>query len=146
MKEVYPRHERTISTSRCCSVCNECRCEECNIKIDVLLQNTYFGGDTSSPCDNKARELWLNFLLFVRAPPFDAEDNVWEISATGPCCPCTEIHYERIGGGRDASKMVNADLPNVIEIWSNAFIQYNREADKSLRPLPQQHHFHLTEC
>jgi alanyl-tRNA synthetase len=115
----------------------KCLTEE--FKLDkTRLYASYFGGDANSPPDLETREIWLKYLPAERVLPFGAEDNFWEMGATGPCGPCTEIHYDRIGG-RDAAKLVNADLADVIEIWNNVFIQFNREADGSLRPLPSQH-------
>ena len=118
----------------------ECLTIEFGLNPDRLYA-TYFGGDEKKakgvPSDEETRQLWLRFLPPERVLPFDAADNFWEMGDVGPCGPCTEIHYDRLGG-RDAASLVNEDDPNVIEIWNNVFIQYNRHAD-GLDSLPAQH-------
>lgn len=93
------------------------------------LYASYFGGDAllGIPEDTEAKRLWLKYLPPERVLPFDRTDNFWEMGDTGPCGPCSELHFDRIGGGRDAAHLVNADDPNVIEIWNLVFMQYQRE-------------------
>uniref|UniRef100_A0A8C5PED5 Alanine--tRNA ligase n=1 Tax=Leptobrachium leishanense TaxID=445787 RepID=A0A8C5PED5_9ANUR len=105
------------------------------------LYVSYFGGDAALglPPDEETKAIWLSLgVPPSRLLPFGSKENFWEMGETGPCGPCTEIHYDHLGG-RDAAGMINQDNPDVVEIWNLVFIQFNREPDRSLRPLPQRH-------
>ncbi|MBL7954031.1 MAG: alanine--tRNA ligase [Flavobacteriales bacterium] len=106
---------------------------------------TYFGGDEKDklPADNETRDLWKQFMPEDRILPFSRKDNFWEMGDTGPCGPCTEIHVDVRTAEEKAAKsgreLVNNDHPQVIEIWNNVFMQFERKADGSLVTLPAQH-------
>ncbi|KAI5786445.1 alanyl-tRNA synthetase [Peziza echinospora] len=105
------------------------------------LYVTYFGGDEEGGLepDYEAKDLWKSVgVAEDHILPGNMKDNFWEMGDQGPCGPCSEIHYDRIGG-RNAAHLVNQDDPNVLEVWNNVFIQFNRESDRSLKSLPNKH-------
>uniref|UniRef100_A0A6U4ZAK0 Alanine--tRNA ligase n=3 Tax=Hemiselmis andersenii TaxID=464988 RepID=A0A6U4ZAK0_HEMAN len=106
------------------------------------LYATYCEGDQhiggTVPCDDETRDLWLQYLPADRVLKGNMKDNFWEMGDTGPCGPCTELHFDRIGG-RNAADLVNMDDPDVLEIWNVVFIQMFRNKDKSLTILPGKH-------
>ncbi|XP_061843943.1 alanine--tRNA ligase, mitochondrial [Nerophis lumbriciformis] len=104
------------------------------------LYVSYFAGDPRSglAADEETRQIWLELgVPAARLLPFGLKENFWEMGDTGPCGPCTEIHYDHVGG-RDAALLVNTHCPDLVEVWNLVFMQYNREAELQLRALPHQ--------
>lgn len=102
---------------------------------------TYFGGceEFGVGPDLETKLLWEKYLPQERILPFGMKENFWEMGASGPCGPCTEIHYDKSKDNRDASNLVNRDDSSVIEIWNLVFMQYKRLNDGSIIPLQMQH-------
>jgi alanyl-tRNA synthetase len=115
-------------------------------KVDKdKLYVTIFEGDEKEglPKDEEAWNEWKKYIAEDRILLGNKKDNFWEMGDTGPCGPCTEIHVDcRTDEERkqvDGKTLVNNDHPQVIEIWNNVFIQFNRLKDGSLQPLPAKH-------
>jgi alanyl-tRNA synthetase len=106
------------------------------------LHVTVFEGDEANniPRDEEAASYWRDIAKVDPAHIHfgSKKDNFWEMGETGPCGPCTEIHYDRTPD-KSGRALVNKGSPDVIEIWNNVFIQFNRNEDRSLTPLPAQH-------
>jgi len=109
------------------------------------LYVTIFEGDEKEglPRDEEAYNEWKKVIPEERILLGNKKDNFWEMGDTGPCGPCTEIHVDcRTAEERktvDGASLVNNDHPQVIEIWNNVFIQFNRKKDGSLEELPARH-------
>jgi alanyl-tRNA synthetase len=109
------------------------------------LYVSVFEGDPSEnlPASSEALMHWKKWVTEDKIIYGNKKDNFWEMGDTGPCGPCSEIHVDMRSDeeiakipGRD---LVNKDHPQVIEIWNNVFIQYNRKKDGSLEALPNKH-------
>ena len=105
-------------------------------KLDpTRLHVTVFEGDPANgiPRDDEAAELLEGGRRAARRTSTcgNKKDNFWEMGDTGPCGPCTEIHYDRTPGQDAAARSSTAGTAEVIEIWNLVFIQFNRNADQS---------------
>jgi alanyl-tRNA synthetase len=101
------------------------------------LHATVFGGNEAEGLepDTEAEALWKQYIDPARISRWDKKDNFWEMGETGPCGPCSEIHYD-FTPDKSGAALVNLGDPRVIEVWNLVFIQFNRGADGGLTPLP----------
>ncbi|XP_059161874.1 alanine--tRNA ligase, cytoplasmic-like [Physella acuta] len=123
-----------------CAMAYQLLTQEYKVPLNRLYF-TYFSGDDAMnvPADTDCRNIWLSLgVPKERVLPFGPKENFWDMGVTGPCGPCTEIHYDHVGS-RDAAHEVNTGSASVVEIWNLVFMQYNRLKDQSLKPLPKCH-------
>jgi len=111
---------------------------------DRLYVSVFEGNPAENvPFDQEAFDIWKQYVPEDRIILGNKKDNFWEMGDQGPCGPCSEIHIDlRTDAERAAvsgRSLVNADHPQVVEIWNNVFMEFNRKADGSLEKLPAQH-------
>ena len=99
---------------------------------------------SSLPFDQEAWDIWKTLVPEERILLGNKKDNFWEMGDQGPCGPCSEIHVDIRSAGEKAQvpgrDLVNKDHPQVVEIWNNVFMEFNRKADGSLEKLPARQH------
>ncbi len=118
--------------------------EVCKLDKDRIYVTVFEGAkEDGLDKDNEAFNKWRNHLPEDRILNGNKEDNFWEMGETGPCGPCSEIHFDNRNNEERAKvngiNLVNEDHPQVIEIWNLVFMQYIRISDGSLKPLPNSH-------
>ncbi|SKB42116.1 alanine--tRNA ligase [Daejeonella lutea] len=114
------------------------------IPKDQLYVSVFEGDEKEGLAkDQEAYDIWKQYIAEERIILGNKKDNFWEMGETGPCGPCSEIHVDmRPEAERrriDGKTLVNNDDPQVIEIWNNVFMQFNRLKNGSLEKLPNQH-------
>jgi alanyl-tRNA synthetase len=116
--------------------------EEWQLPKDRLFP-TIFKGDNLAPRDDEAFEIWQRLVPAERMGELGAADNFWQMGDTGPCGRCSEIYFfrgtqiscaEEAGGG--ACKGVECSCDRYIEIWNNVFMEFDRQPNGTLKPLP----------
>ncbi|MCX6290275.1 MAG: alanine--tRNA ligase [Bacteroidetes bacterium] len=109
------------------------------------LYVTVFEGDEKEKLnfDKESFDYWKKYIAEDRILKGNKKDNFWEMGDQGPCGPCSEIHVdlrsEEERKKTDGKNVVNTGHPQVVEIWNNVFMEFNRKADGSLEPLPAKH-------
>jgi alanyl-tRNA synthetase len=103
------------------------------------LHATVFGGEDGIPRDDEAYEIWRQFLPPDKISELGKADNFWAMGETGPCGRCSEVHYFR-GNDLPCSEPVclgvACSCDRYVEIWNNVFMEFERQSDGVLRPLP----------
>ena len=118
--------------------------EELKLDKDRLYVSVFEGNPAENvPFDQEAFDIWRQYVSEDRIILGNKKDNFWEMGDQGPCGPCSEIHIDLRSNEERAQvlgrNLVNADHPQVVEIWNNVFMEFNRKADGSLEKLPAQH-------
>ena len=110
-----------------------------NLYVSVFEGNP----DENVPFDQEAWDIWKELIDEYRIILGNKKDYFWEMGDQGPCGPCSEIHVDLRPEEEKAlvsgKSLVNNDHPQVVEIWNNVFMEFNRKADGSLEKLPAQH-------
>ncbi len=114
------------------------------INPDNLYVTIFEGAkDEGLAKDTESYNFWKEHIPEERILTGSKKDNFWEMGATGPCGPCSEIHIDLRSNDEKKNipgkELVNKDHPEVIEIWNLVFIEFNRKADGSLERLPEKH-------
>ena len=113
-----------------------------NLPADRLFP-TIFNGDAGIPRDEEAHAIWTQFVPAARITELGLAENFWQMGETGPCGRCSEIHYyrgshipceEEQGGG--TCRDLDCSCDRYVEVWNNVFMEFDRQADGTLNPLP----------